>query len=66
MSPDDAAANPAPLERFVAACEAALRDGRFERLLLSGYRGPVPDLKRVTLRAIELRGAAPPELCLQP
>jgi SAM-dependent methyltransferase len=56
MSPDDAAANAAPLERFVAACEAALHDGRFERMLLAGYRGPVPDLKRVTLRAIELRG----------
>jgi SAM-dependent methyltransferase len=44
------------LERFLAACEAALRDARFERLLLSGYRGPLPDLKRVTLRAIDLRG----------
>jgi len=56
MSPDAAAANPAPLERFIAACEAALRDARFERLLLSGYRGTVPDLKRVMVRAIELRG----------
>ncbi len=51
MTPDDAA-----LDRFIAACEAALRDARFERLLLSGYRGPVPDLKRVTLRAVQLRG----------
>jgi len=56
MSPDDAATNPAPLERFLAACTAALRDGRFERLLLSGYRGPVPDLKRIAVRAIVLRG----------
>ncbi len=56
MSADDAAANAAPLERFFAACEAALRDGRFERLLLAGYRGPHADLKRVTVRAIELRG----------
>lgn len=51
MGPDDAT-----LERFIAACEAALRDARFERLLLAGYRGPEPDLKRVTVRAIELRG----------
>ena len=50
MSPTDA------LERFLAACEAALHDGRFERLLLSGYRGPLPDLQRVTVRAVELRG----------
>ena len=56
MSPDDVDANPAALERFLAACEAALRDARFERLLLSGYRGPVPDLKRVAVRAIALRG----------
>ena len=56
MSLDAAAADPASLERFLAACEAALRDARFERLLLSGYRGPLPDLKRVTLRAIDLRG----------
>ena len=51
MSADDAT-----LERFIAACDAALRDGRFERLLLAGYRGPEADLKRVTVRAIELRG----------
>ena len=46
----------ASLQRFIAACEAALHEGRFERLLLAGYRGPVPDLQRVTVRAIELRG----------
>ena len=56
MSRDDADANQATVQRFIAACEAALHDGRFERLLLAGYRGPEPDLKRVTLRAIELRG----------
>ena len=43
-------------ERFIAACEAAVRDGRFERLLLAGYRGASPDLKRVAVRAIVLRG----------
>jgi len=52
MDADD----PTALERFIAACEAALRDGRFERLLLAGYRGPERGLKRVTVRAIELRG----------
>ena len=51
MPPDDAT-----LERFIAACEAALRDGRLERLLLAGNRGPEADLKRVAVRAIELRG----------
>lgn len=51
MAPDDTT-----LERFIAACEAALRDGCLERLLLAGYRGPEADLKRVTVRAIELRG----------
>jgi SAM-dependent methyltransferase len=56
MSADDAAANAGALERFFAACEAALRDGRFAGLVLAGYRGPEPDLKRVTVRAIELRG----------
>lgn len=40
----------------MAACEDALRGGRFERLLLSGYRGAEPGLKRVTLRPIVLRG----------
>jgi SAM-dependent methyltransferase len=44
-------------ERFMAACETALREGRFERLLLAGYRGAEPDLKRVTVRAVTLRGA---------
>ncbi|HMO47671.1 MAG TPA: SAM-dependent methyltransferase [Rubrivivax sp.] len=56
MNSGTAAANRAVVERFVAACEAALRDGRFERLLLAGFRGPEPGLKRVTVRAIELRG----------
>ena len=58
MNADEPATNLAPLERFVAACAAALRDACFERLLLSGYRGPLPDLKRVTVRAITLRGQA--------
>ena len=57
MNPEDEAANEAALQRFLAACEEALREGRFQRLLLAGYRGPEPDLKRVTVRAITLRGA---------
>jgi len=56
MHPDAAAANAAVLDRFMAACEGALHEGGFERLLLAGYRGPQPDLKRVAVRAIELRG----------
>ncbi len=56
MNPGNAAANQAIVERFVAACEAALRDGCFERLLLAGHRGPATDLQRVVVRAIELRG----------
>ena len=56
MNPEDEAANEAALQRFLAACEEALREGRFQRLLLAGYRGPEPDLKRVTVRAITLRG----------
>ena len=56
MNADADVVPPEPPARFMAACEAALHDGRFERLLLAGYRGPVPDLKRLTVRAIELRG----------
>lgn len=56
MGTPDADANQAARERFIAACEAALRDASFERLLLSGYRGALPELKRVTVRAIVLRG----------
>ena len=56
MSPDDDAARDAVRERFLAACAQALAEGRFERLLLAGYRGAEPDLKRIAVRAIMLRG----------
>ena len=48
--------NAAAVERFLAACAQALQEQRFDKLLLAGYRGPEADLKRVTVRAIELRG----------
>jgi hypothetical protein len=57
MSRDDGIDNDAVRERFLAACVQALDEGRFERLVLAGYRGPEADLKRVTVRAIALRGA---------
>ena len=53
--PDDDS-NHSALERFLVACTQVLQTRHFDKVLLSGYRGPVPDLKRVTLRAIELRG----------
>jgi SAM-dependent methyltransferase len=56
MRIDDADANQPVLARFLAACEAALQAGQFERLVLAGPREPQADLKRVTVRAIELRG----------
>jgi len=56
MSPDDDAARDAVRERFLAACAQALAEGRFERLLLAGYGSAEPDLKRITIRAIVLRG----------
>ena len=61
MNADEPATNLAPLERFVAACAAALRDACFERLLLSGYRGPLPDLKRVTAFAFQVGEPIPRE-----
>jgi hypothetical protein len=56
MSPDDDAARDAVRERFLAACAQALADGRFERLLLAGYRGAEPELERIAVRALALRG----------
>ncbi len=44
------------LDRFLARCAASLEDGRFSSLLLSKHCGPEPDLQRVTLRPIVLRG----------
>lgn len=56
--PLPAAAPGAPtLDRFMARCAAALDNGDFLTLLLSKHCGPEPDLKRVTVRSILLRGA---------
>ena len=44
------------LDRFIASCSASLEDGRFASLLLSKHRGPEPDLQRLTVRPIVLRG----------
>jgi hypothetical protein len=43
-------------DRFVSACADALREQRFESVLLAGYRGTVPGLRRIQIRVIELRG----------
>jgi SAM-dependent methyltransferase len=43
-------------QRFVQACEQALQCGRLDKLVLAGYRGPEPGLKRLSARAIVLRG----------
>ena len=48
--------NLAAFERFIAACALSLQQRRFDKLLLSGLRGPQGDLKRLGVRAIELRG----------
>ena len=50
------AADTAAVQRFFAALEAALRDARFDKLLLAGYRGAEPELQRLGVRAIDLRG----------
>jgi SAM-dependent methyltransferase len=54
--PNPPASSDAAALRFLQACEQALRHGRFDRLLLAGYRGPEPELKRLGIRAIVLRG----------
>jgi SAM-dependent methyltransferase len=54
--------NEAALEGFLAECHSALQQQRFDRLVLAGYRGPLAELRRLSLRAIELRGQ--PHLCL--
>jgi SAM-dependent methyltransferase len=47
---------PTAVDRFFAACETSLQQQRFDKLVLAGYRGPEPDLQRVSVRAIVLRG----------
>lgn len=51
-TPDDAA----PAARFLALLADSLAQGRFAKLVLSSHRGAEPDLQRVQLRAVALRG----------
>lgn len=50
------ASNGAALDRFLAECQGAVQQQRFDKLVLAGYRGPEADLQRLSVRAIELRG----------
>ncbi|OYY61082.1 MAG: methyltransferase [Burkholderiales bacterium 28-67-8] len=50
-----AAAAP-PLDRFIERCAASLATGRFVKLLLAKHHGPQPDLQRVMVRAVSLKG----------
>jgi protein-L-isoaspartate O-methyltransferase len=54
--PNPPASNDAAALRFLQACEQALQHGRFDKLVLAGYRGPEADLRRLAVRAIVLRG----------
>jgi len=53
---EPAPAHTPALERFLAALARALEEQRFDKLLLAGYGGAEPELKRLSVRAIELRG----------
>ena len=55
MKDPQAAAAP-PLERFIERCALSLADGRFVKLLLAKHHGPQPDLQRVMVRAVSLKG----------
>jgi hypothetical protein len=46
----------APLDRFIGRCALSLADGRFVKLLLAKHHGPQPDLQRVMVRAVSLKG----------
>ncbi len=48
----------AAVERFFALCETSLQQQRFDRLVMAGYRGAEPDLQRLSVRGITLRGEA--------
>ena len=55
MKDPQAAAAP-PLERFIERCALSVADGRFVKLLLAKHHGPEPDLQRVMVRAVSLKG----------
>ncbi|MDO9313770.1 MAG: SAM-dependent methyltransferase [Burkholderiaceae bacterium] len=52
----ESSASALSLDRFIACCAANLVEGRSASLLLSKHCGPAPDLQRVTVRPIVLRG----------
>jgi hypothetical protein len=45
-----------PLDRFIERCSASLAEGRFVKLLLAKHHGTQPDLQRVMVRAVSLKG----------
>lgn len=49
-------APPGPRARFFAAFQASLADATCARLVLAGHRGSEPDLVRVTVRPVVLKG----------
>jgi len=57
ITPPPVASAPAH-ERFLHLVRLALASGQFGKLLLSGPVGDDPDVERLTVRAIELRGEA--------
>jgi hypothetical protein len=50
--------SPTPQQQFFALIENSLTDQCWVKLLLSKYRGAEPDLQRLTIRPITLRGEA--------
>ncbi|MEO8298109.1 MAG: SAM-dependent methyltransferase [Burkholderiales bacterium] len=52
----DAAPEPDAAARFFRLLRTALAEGSFGKLTLSGYRGTEPDLQRVMVRAVQLKG----------
>jgi SAM-dependent methyltransferase len=48
--------NLAALDRFMAELESSLHSRGFDKLVLAGYRGPEAELKRLSVRAIDLHG----------
>ena len=57
LSPELAAerAQPDAVDRFMRLLQTALDEGSLAKLLLSKYKGPEPQLERVTVREVQLR-----------
>ena len=58
LSPELAAARPQPdaSERFMRLLATALNEGSLHKLLLSNYKGEEPQLERLTVREVLLKG----------